>query len=120
MPEQPHGDPEKVPAASYWFCTCGEKNHVSLLVCPQCSSHHSNQREFFRDDLKKTIQDMRLHNETVHNAFQCQQATGISYEHTLEMLVIALAERGDTLRNVLMDYLKNAPPPPIYLKKAGP
>lgn len=50
---------------------------------------------------KEQIEKLKMLNPYVHKAFSLQKESGISYEETLEILVIALAEQGDSLRNVI-------------------
>jgi len=69
-------------------------------------------------EFKHKVQELRLENVTVANCFYAAERAGLSYEHTLEILVLALAERGDILHQILVDTL-NQVAPHVKIPKEG-
>ena len=50
---------------------------------------------------RNKIEEMGRENPYIHRAMQMMRYGGHSYESTLEMLVIALTERGDILEDLI-------------------
>lgn len=50
--------------------------------------------------MRSQIEEMRLHNPYIHKALCMKEKNGHTYEQALEMMVIALAERGDDLQKL--------------------